>query len=149
VLRDTLTLFPDFLTHQNIELTETATSDNLDYPSICAALISANVDEDLDNLLHLACLLGNSKGWSMIERQATAVGCPLPPPDHRHGYVDMALLTATTDWPQGIGVSPQTINLSLVSLFAAVHRGDLRYDPPDQRAFYPSLAPAPTASTGN
>jgi len=100
VLRDTLALFPDFLAHQKIKLPEAATSDNLDYPSICAALISANVDEDLDNLLHLACLLGNSKGWSMIERQATAVGCPLPPPDHCHGYVDMALLTATTDWPR-------------------------------------------------
>jgi hypothetical protein len=93
-------LFPELLAHQKIELPETATADNLDYQAICTALISANVDEDLDNLLHFACLLGTGTGWSMIERQAKIDGCPLPQPDHRHGYVDLALLTATTDWPR-------------------------------------------------
>ena len=100
VLRDTLALFPELFSLLDMKLPAIATSENLDYQTICTALISSNVDEDLDNLLHLACLLGTGTGWSMIERQAKIVGCPLPPPDHRHGYIDLALLTAITDWPR-------------------------------------------------
>ncbi len=51
-------------------------------------------------LRDLLCLFGNSKGWDMIERQAKEDCKNLPHVVAQFGYVDLAILAATHDWPK-------------------------------------------------
>jgi hypothetical protein len=67
---DFLALFPGHAAKQGLELPPAATADNLDYGKIRDTLMEGEIPEDMDDVLHLSALLGNAKGWSMIERQA-------------------------------------------------------------------------------
>lgn len=99
VLRDLLCLFPQHAAERKLTLPEHATVENLDYDGIRDALMDGDIPENLDDILFLSSLLGNSKGWGMIERQAREDGKILPKVVAQFGYVDLAILAATHDWP--------------------------------------------------
>jgi hypothetical protein len=93
-------LFPEHVERRGLELPAAATTKNLDYAKIRDALMEGEIPEDLDDILHLSALLGNEKGWSMVERQAHEDGRRLPVVSAQYGYVDLAILAAIQDWPK-------------------------------------------------
>lgn len=99
VLRDLLALFPRHIASRGLVLPENATAENLDYGKIREVLMTGDIPEDLDDILHLSSLLNTAKGWSMIERQAKEDGRRLPADLPQYGYVDLAILAAIQDWP--------------------------------------------------
>jgi hypothetical protein len=74
--------------------------ENMDYQTIRDSLITGDIPEDLDDILHVSSLLGTTKGWTMIERQAKEDGTHLPRVLPQYGHVDMAILAAIQDWPR-------------------------------------------------
>jgi hypothetical protein len=99
VLRDLLSLFSGHVAARGLALPERATVENLDYGKIRDSLMTGDIPEDLDDILHVSSLLGTTKGWTMIERQAKEDGKRLPRVLPHYGYVDLAILAAIQDWP--------------------------------------------------
>lgn len=100
VLRDLLCLFPEHTAERKLLLPRHPTVETLDYAGIRDALMIGEIPEDLDDILFLSSLLGTSKGWGIIERQAEEDRKSLPKELPHFGYVDLAILAAIQDWPK-------------------------------------------------
>jgi len=100
VLRDLVALFPNYVAARQLVLPVMAAEDNLDFAGIRDALMAGNVPGELDDILYLSSLLGNSRGWAMVESQASEDGRTLPPMPAQLTYVDMAIVAATQEWPK-------------------------------------------------
>jgi hypothetical protein len=100
VLRDLLATFPEHVLKRGLVLPEIATAENLDYASMRDALMTGDIPDDLDDILHVSSLLGTAKGWRMIERQAREDGRALPVSLDRYGPVDLAIRAAIHEWPR-------------------------------------------------
>jgi len=95
VLRRVLGLFPRYAAVLGLDLS----IGDLNLELVRAALMGDAVPAALDDLLYFSSALGNSRGWSMIERQAEEDGLSLPCHDPAMSNVDMALLAAIHNWP--------------------------------------------------
>jgi hypothetical protein len=109
VLRDLLALFPDHVAARGLVLPRHATVENLNYEGIRDALMQGDIPEELDDILYLSSLLGNVKGWSMIEQQLADDGREMPDFSADDDYADLAILAAIHNWPQNKSILEKSI----------------------------------------
>ena len=109
VLRALLALFPDHLASRGLTLPQQASHANLDYAGVRDALMEGDIPEDLDDILYLSSILGNAKGWSMIERQMQEDTAAYLRFSANHDYADLAVLAAIQNWPRHKGLLEKAI----------------------------------------
>jgi len=134
VLRGLMGHFPDHTQQWGVDLT----AEELDFVAIRDAFMAQEIPEALDDILYLSTALGNSTGWSMIERQAEEDGLQLPHHNADLTDTDMAVLAAIHNWPANLAL------LERANARARIHaKSVFKYYPMEVELRHKYRAPTP------